>query len=1669
MATEYGKPKFEDSSKNLMFTMKGQPSDDELARVVNVVSKNNISISNLGFTSSSEYSKSHNSDVTYDIVVNTKNNTYRIDWKLKSNIGKHPNKTTSLKYGLLSWFNNGNEGTKGNPVTYTSTKHQMYGETNFNSSSSLAALRYFDAKVRVHGLDGDSNKEVVFNTASSFAGDNKQIKGVAQGFYNYDNPYTVFKAKAGYKDKNGNWIYPNWISFQTANGGISKEISITSSSGDISTDDNAHYLIVSDNSPSVKYGDISGTQTVHYNIDKDINGNSISNTHAGSVTFTSDNNGKAFTNTDTNKSNATSTDRHTTITYLLEDYNTSSSGLSNTISGSFTLYQKGGNIPPKDPELTYDWSIINGTEKYVSSTKVVKTNVTAITQDDKGNKYTQYYSYANKYIINVKDNSGTIGSITGTPSISAIFNPKPVYKTGTFTISGLTMTPAVNTSSRDITVRTKVSGNYCTNFNVSNTYVDTTVTQAGSNWLPKPTVVGKLSITCENPQTDKIDQSSPASFKIKQSVSGTYSTSLSNVLLNGNTSNEFYYEFGTISASSTNIKVSGDIKVTEPSNKTFTYKGGSINVTMYPGSLTFDAGYSKKVDDIKWKLKFTPDSTQNNKQYTNVKSTEITVTQTGIAEGSEKTYNPLIITGKSSSNWLTVGNTCTFNYNDYNNYISTKPAKMALSANPNRTSVNKITVTDTYASNVYKVKITDVDESVEQTASLALSSSDSNTTLNKTSITGFKQSTEAINCNVSLSYKDPNGASNKYVNLIGTGLSISDTNEHNLSIPRGTTGHTNNTLTGLSAVVDGDNDKLTIITSDGKVLWWSPNPDTSVYLNVNASGSNLGEYTLSKSSIAVSIPGDLKQTPWVKWYSKAEGGSWTKISDEASNPSISQSGSAASATSSSPSLTARGTGYGLTNKPFKLTRGQPSSASTKVYYKVESSAGSAGTDDSVYIERTDGSTGFGQVSVTASSTNISITADSSISVGSENLQVPGSTQYTDWYVYGPTVTLGTPSITTEAGLSKITTWKVGAKKSGVTIPETISAFAKPKDKEFKISVSVNPSVTARWEASISVGGLTSSDSGTFDTSSYGSGNIYSSITYKWDTGDEEVTKEITWKPDVHAAKEDYEESVSCTVTVTYQDGTKKSDTLTWKIKVLKTDVTFAGTLKCSDDKTINAFDPQTYDTSAWVDKYKVTATSGTLTEDWTKSYPPVLNTTEHKLTAVQGTDATTTGSTSFKYTFKTPEISNANAKNTLEDEHTVYLYCYGVTVDFAGTLKCSDDKTITAFDPQTYDTSAFVDKYKVTATSGLPTVDENGTVTKPAPTEDWTKTYTYTLNDTTHKLTAVPGANATTLGSSTYEYTFACPVSSIPNTIAIGNNASSKHTVKLYTYGVSLDFTGTLKCSDDKTITAFDPQIYVTTSSCPDYTITARSGINSDNEYLNGINGNNVTTQNWTNIKVNGVSTAKSYSDTYPPVFNATTYKLTAVPGANATTLGSSTYEYTVTSTYPSVESKLVVNTKLQDKKEVTLYTYGVSLDFAGTLNVNAPKTITAFDPQIYVTTSSCPDYTITARSGINSDNEYLNGINGNNVTTQNLTNIKVNGVSTAKSYSDTYPPVFNATTYTLNAVLGTDAFTTGKTTYEYTVKSTDPSVESKLVVNTKLQDKKEVILYCYGKSYYNK
>lgn len=1255
MATEYGNPKFRDSNKILPFIMNGQPATDALARVVNTVGANDINISNIGFSSNSDYSKTHNNSVSYDTVINSTSKTYRIDWKLKSNVGTHPRKTTSLNYGLSSWFNgNDIDSTyKDNPVAYiayTSTIYQLKGTNNFSSSRSLADLRYFDAKIKVSNLDGDSNKEVVFNTASSFAGDNKQIKGIAQGYYNYDAPYTVFIANSPV----------NWVSFQTANGGTSNEISITSSSGDISTGSNAHYLIISDNSPSVLYGDISGKHTVHYNINKDSNGNSISNTHAGSVTFTSDNNGKAFVTTNTDKSNSTSYSRNTTITYSLTDYNTSSSGYSGKIDGSFSIYQSGGNIDPKDPELTYSWKITSGSE-YVSDTKIVSTPVNA--EQDNG-KY-QQYSYQNKYIITVKDNSGAIGSITGTPSISSISNPKPVYKIGTFNISGLSMTPAVNTSDRNITVNTKVSGNYCTNFNVSNSYIDTTVTQTGSSWVPNPTVVGKLSITCENPQTDKIDQSNPASFKIKQLSSNDYSTSLSNVTLSyGN--NEFGYRFGTISASSTNISVSGKIKVEESANKTFGISGESKSlISLYPETLTFNPGYSKKVDDIRWKLKFTPDTTQNNKQITDVKSSEITVIQTGIPQGSEMSYNPLTISGESSEDWLTVTNSCVFNYNDYNNYTQANPNKITLKADPNRTSVNEITVTDTSDSNVYKVQITDASVAGSRKANITLSSSDSNTTLSYTTISDFTQSGENINCNISLSYSNSTDSDNKYVNLIDTALTISDTDEHNLRIPTGTTGHTNNTISSFTAKVstkNGSNDTLTITTNDNaETLWWKANASTSVGLNITASGTNLGKYSLSKDEITVSIPGDSAVTPSVKWYSRSTtDGDWTEISSESSKLSIDVSGSAATAGNTSVKLEQR-PGVKLTDNPFKLMRGKPTSAATTVYYKVVSNTGGyKGEDNSVYVQRTDGNDGFGSVKVIASSTNIPITVDSYISVGSSDLQVPGSdenTEYENWYVYGPAVTLGTPAITTEAGLSKITEKHVGASKSGATVPTSISAFAAKEDKEFKISASVSPSVTVEWEASVSADGLTSSDSGTFDTSNYGSGDIYSSITYEWDTN--ETTSEITWKPDIHVAKADYEKSISCKVTVLYQDGTEASDTLTWKIKVLATSVRFEGSMKCSNDRTITAFDPQTYDTSASVVKYKVTATSGSLTQDWTESYPPILNATSKTLTAVQGSSGSTKGEASFEYTLKSPNISNVNVTSPLDLKHTVYLYCYG--------------------------------------------------------------------------------------------------------------------------------------------------------------------------------------------------------------------------------------------------------------------------------------------------------------------------------------------------------------------------------------------------------------------------
>lgn len=1292
MAIDKGNPKFTNSNLNLSFTMQGQPASDELARVVTVVDKENVSISNLEFSSNSEYSKIHNNDITYNINVNNTNNIYSINWNLKPNVGTHPNKTTSVEYGLL------NEST----IPNTGGKYQLKGTSNFDPSRILAGQRYFDAQIKINGLDGDTNRKVLFNTASSFNGDSIQTKGVAQGYYNYDEPYTIFNTSAPV----------NWVSFQKANGSTSDSISIKSFTNDISTGDNAHYLVVKANSPSVLYGDISGKHTVNYNISKDSNGNSISNSYAGSVTFTS-NNGNAFVTTDSDKTSAELKPRSATITYTLDDYNTSSSGLSNTIAGSFTINQDGGKITPNDPELTYSWDIVSGAD-YVANSEVIFTNVNA----NQNNGGIQHYSYGNKFVINVKDNNGTYGSITGTPVIGKstdvvnIYNPKPLYKTGTFIINGLRTNTAVNTSDRNITVRSSVSGNYCTNFNVTSPVIDTTITQKGSNWNDIPGVVGSLSISLENPQTDKIDQSNPASFKIKKPTESNYSSSLSNITLYGsqapnfNDSNTFSYEFGTITPSSTNVKVSGNIKVKDPKNKTFGFMGGTLDVEIYPESLLFEAGFTKGVDPLIWKLKFTPDSVQNNAQYTNVNSAEFRVVQEGIEEGSEKTYKSALINGKSSEGWMTVKNTCEFNWNDYKEFTIFNPSKMVLNAEPNRTKIDIIQIDNyrpIYENNTvsFETKIKNSSLSTERTVDLTLNSSDSNVTLDKTSISGFTQSSEPIDCTVSLSYKDINDVNNKYVDLIGSEITISDRDTHLLSVKRGTTGHTNNHITGFNARQDGDNDVLTITTNDESPLWYKSNDSVEIKLKGNAKGSNLGEYYINGSirdlnpTMRVHIPGDPVETPYVYWYSGTKNVfnsiNWQQISTDASTLSISVPGNKPIYSKYDPKLSKISDNIKDVNL-FKLTRGMPNSGTLSTYYKLESSVGNFSEDifDSNTIgsikevKRTETSDGFGSVKISHSSTNISFKSiDSSMTVTFGDLHGE-SNDYSNYYVIGPNAILNSPALTDD-GFGKVTDYIangiIKATKGDFygtsgNVPDfprsihfgNISAFT--PNKSFTIEMDVNPYVKYDYEARIWADGhydendnlIEVTYTGSASTSYLGQDKVYSFIEYEWSNGTR--ANSTVWYPDnIKPANENYDTApISCNVGIRYNMNNK---TLIKKYSgyftVFKTNLKFKGTLVCSEDKTITAFDKQQfYVTTAKVSDYKATARSGKYSEDWSGKYKYVLNSKTERLIANKGLDANTLGVASFKYTLKSPDlISDAYVSTPLKEEHTVYLYCYG--------------------------------------------------------------------------------------------------------------------------------------------------------------------------------------------------------------------------------------------------------------------------------------------------------------------------------------------------------------------------------------------------------------------------
>ena len=155
---------------------------------------------------------------------------------------------------------------------------------------------------------------------------------------------------------------------------------------------------------------------------------------------------------------------------------------------------------------------------------------------------------------------------------------------------------------------------------------------------------------------------------------------------------------------------------------------------------------------------------------------------------------------------------------------------------------------------------------------------------------------------------------------------------------------------------------------------------------------------------------------------------------------------------------------------------------------------------------------------------------------------------------------------------------------------------------------------------------------------------------------------------------------------------------------------------------------------------------------------------------MQGDSGSTKGYTSFEYTLKSPSISNVNVTNTLDLKQTVYLHCYGKSVKFEGTLSCSEDKTITAFDsPQTYDTTATASGYKVTAISG-------------SSTQDWTSSYKPIQNATSKTLTAVQGDSGSTTGTASFEYTLKSP--SISN-VNVRNTLDIKHKVQLHCYGKS--------------------------------------------------------------------------------------------------------------------------------------------------------------------------------------------------------------------------------------------------------------------------------------------
>lgn len=1089
---------------NVNVTLNGQPGDESLSVPVN--QKCTVTVSDCGVTSSS-------ADSTTSKTDGAGNNYY-----------EH-----SIDF---TWPHNRNtQGSISGTLTAKVSKDASYlGESlsvslsglNYVATSDKRSFRSANPKITVTIPKNTSTNDLSGGTygfyTDMFSKDNKfdAVRGIYQDFYNEVDPTGVLTLSTNV----------DWITFSDSSNSISKPRNYNYSSGSF---DYTPYIVVSPHLPSIKYGTVSGNQTLSKSGDPSLTGSTVS--------VSSSNNGKAFATTTADKSNAHVDARTGSVSFSFSKSNSSNTA---TNTGSFNVTQIAGNIDSSDPKITYNWTVTKASESKLSS----------------------HSSSGNKITLNYASNDGTNSTMGGTQTCSEIKQGKDYdgfkYYDGKFYLynSGITYTLASNSSSHTDTVTCEILTEYTSSTDIKNQKTSTDVVQPGSNYTVRPYERIRISVEDPNNNAGKTIPGTTKHPYLKLSTDNSnFSTSVDVDLQAGSTNGSLeditlYYKFNNNKPSGTQGGgISGSVTLTSPSSTpvSVSNSGATNPINLVVGTIDATPVTTYEVPEYNWKVKATKISSGTQTGTVSLFK-EFTATQAKVA--AELSSNPSTnLKVSSNQSWCTITPTTSWNI-DSNSSNTTKTTNYVVDGNP--LEYNKYSISHDSTNKTISGKISEFVSNKDGSARSATISIRSDNLNIGTSSFIVNQNARTKNGNINL---EGHGG----VTLSSTTISLENPKSVNYTLPTANNGwYANNTLDFTVDPTSLGSDGGTVtLTRTGSISCGSGEDKKNIYVSYTLSSDadypNAKANGTDSTSGNISLPDVLGATADIsnatyEFLYRVDGVNASYISiGTGSSESVSIGSNSGSSSSGSIKYTDdvnKGNGT-LMNNPFTFTHVPGNSTESRnVFFrltcnktgvnpinkKISQSGSSSANSTTWTFSEASGTTNcsVSAESVTATDSNTEVTGPSKVTINTDtngNYRIFNSTSNA--------TSKGSVSNTRDLNCGNVSFFDISSTSTKIGVSfSNITNY----DNGLYINADYNYTAVLKCDADPSF---------TASTSSSKSNGLIGPITleYKVDDGNWTVTTDTTWTTDFKPTS------------VRYSVDTKQTKTISGRIRIGDTVVT----------------------------------------------------------------------------------------------------------------------------------------------------------------------------------------------------------------------------------------------------------------------------------------------------------------------------------------------------------------------------------------------------------------------------------------------------------------------------------------------------------------------------------